>query len=124
MATNTIFSDYVKNIRQKSGCTLRQFCQNHGLDPGNISRIERGIAPPPASRELLGKYARCLSLKPGTDDWYTFFDLAAASSGRVPADVMNDEQLVNKLPLVFRTLRDNRASEGKLDELAELIRNS
>jgi hypothetical protein len=65
-----------------------------------------------------------LQIKEGSDDWYEFFDLASAQSGKIPQDLLNDEDLVKKLPLVFRTIRGQKISAEKLDELAEVIKKS
>jgi len=89
-----------------------------------MSRLERGILPPPQDREVLEKYAKDLGLKSGSDDWYTFFDLAAAAKGRLPAELMEDKEVVAKLPLVFRTLREKRITDKALDELVRKVRGS
>ena len=123
MDTFTQFGAYFKEMRQKSGLTLRQFCQQHGLDPGNISRIERGIATP-SSHKLLERYAALLGIIQDSDEWYEFFDRAAACSGKIPPDVMSNKQVVEKLPLVFRTLRGQKVDSNNLDELVELIRKT
>lgn len=120
----TFFGRFFRQMRQKTGLTLRQFCAEHGLDPGNISKIERGLAPPPSSRAILEKYAKFLQIEKYTNDWYNFFDCAAACSGKIPSDVMCDEELVKKLPLVFRTIRGQKVTSRELDELAELIRRT
>ena len=86
--------------------------------------MERGLLPPPQSQEKLAEYARALGLKKGSDQWYEFFDLAAASSGQIPPDVMSDKELVAKLPLFFRTIRRQKVSDKKLQELAEKIRRA
>src|SRR3989338_11644970 len=106
MKTSAVFGEFFKAKRQALGLTLREFCLKHELDPGNLSRLERGLLPPPQDREVLEKYAKCLALKSGSDDWYAFFDLAAAAKGRLPAELLEDKELVAKLPLVFRTLRE------------------
>ena len=124
MDTFKAFGEFFKTIRQKSGLTLRQFCAQHGLDPGNISKIERGMVTPPSSPRLLEKYASHLGIKKNSNEWYEFFDLAAACSGKLPPDMMSDKQLVEKLPMVFRTLRGQKLDSNKLNELAELIRKS
>lgn len=124
MSSLSFFGQFFKKMRQLTGLTLRQFCLEHGLDPGNISKMERGLAPPPSSREKLEKYATALQIKESSDNWYEFFDLAAACSGKIPLDVMSDTQLVEKLPLVFRTLRGQKVPKEQLDELAELIRRT
>ena len=119
-----LFGRFFKEMRLKTGLSLRQFCLNHGLDPGNISKVERGIAAPPQSNEKLQEYARHLGIKEGSGDWFRFFDCAAAATGRIPPDVMSDAEVVKKLPLVFRTLRGQKLSLEKLHELAELVRRS
>ena len=119
-----MFGKFFKELRQRSGLTLRQFCSNHQMDPGNISKIERGKIAPPSSREILEKYASYLNLEEGTDDWYNFFDYAAACSGKIPADVMDNKKLVEKLPVIFRTLRGQKVPEEQLEDLAEVIRRA
>ena len=118
------FGGFFKAMRQKNGITLRQFCHKYGLDPGNVSKIERGIAAPPSSHRILEKYASYLGIQENSNEWYEFFDLAASCSGKLPPYLMSNEQLVNKLPLVFRTIRGQKLDSSKLDELAELIRKS
>jgi transcriptional regulator with XRE-family HTH domain len=118
------FGDYFRQKRAESGLTLRQFCLQNGLDPGNISRIERGIAAPPQGKELLSKYAGYLNLKPETDEWYEFFDLAHAATGRIPDEIMEEAEFVKKLPLVFRTIRGQKVPDEKLDELIKRIKES
>ncbi len=58
----------------------------------------------------------------GTDDWLTFFDLAAADLGQIPEDLMKDERLLKSLPLLFRTVRDGEVSEEDLKRLIEAMR--
>ena len=124
METSTMFGEFFKTKRQESGITLREFCLKHELDPGNLSKLERGLLSPPQDREILEKYAKHLGLKSGSDDWYTFFDLAAAAKGRLPAELMEDAEVVAKLPLVFRTLREKRITSKALDELVRRVRGS
>lgn len=124
MSTCSVFGQFFKEMRLKTGLSLRQFCLDHGLDPGNISKIERGLASPPQSKEKLEEYARYLGIVKDSDDWYNFFDYAAASTGRIPPDVMSDEELVKRLPAVFRTLRGQKLPIEKLGDLAELIRRT
>ena len=124
MKTLVSFGECFKDKRQALGLTLREFCLKHKLDPGNLSRLERGLLPPPKDRKLLEQYAGHLKIKPGSADWYTFFDLAAAAKGRLPDDLLEDEAVVAKLPLVFRTLRGKRLSDKQLDELVKKVRGS
>ena len=84
----SIFGEFFKARRQALGLTLREFCLQHKLDPGNISRLERGLLPPPRDGNRLAEYAKCLGLKKGNGAWHAFFDLAAVSKGRIPAEMM------------------------------------
>jgi transcriptional regulator with XRE-family HTH domain len=124
MAPNMSFGRFFKEMRLRLGLGLREFCLAHGLDAGNISKLERGVVPPPRSREKIEEYAAFLRLSEGTDEWYEFFDLAAAETGRIPDDILSDAQLVEKLPVVFRTLRGKKLPEGNLDDLLERIRRA
>src|SRR5687768_12996074 len=99
----SIFGQLLKRHRQRLGKTLRDFCLEHGLDPGNYSRLERGLFPPPQKSELLEKYATALGLERGSEQWLEFFDLAAASRGELPQDLLADDDLIAKLPILFRT---------------------
>jgi len=119
-----IFGRFFKEMRLKTGLSLRRFCLTHGLDAGNISKLERGIAAPPQSRNILEKYAGHLGIIENSDDWYSFFDYAAASAGRIPPDVMSDSELVKNLPLVFRTLRSPKLTSDELRKLAEAMRRT
>ena len=118
------FGKLFKEMRLRTGLSLRKFCLDNGLDPGNISKMERGLACPPQSKEKLEEYAKYLGIEKESDDWYNFFDYAFASTGRIPPDVMSDEELVKELPVVFRTLRGQKLPVEKLKQLAELIRRS
>jgi transcriptional regulator with XRE-family HTH domain len=118
------FGALLKRLRANKELSLREFCLRNGFDPGNYSRLELGLFPTPQGREHLEKYARALGLVEGEDEWIEFFDVAAASRGEIPEDLMSDEALVEKLPVLFRTLRGQPVSPEKLDKLAELIRKS
>ena len=116
------FGEFFKEKRIELGLTLREFCRKNGFDAGNMSRIERGLARAPQSSEIKAKYAAALGIKEGTDDWLTFFDLAAADLGQIPEDLQNDEKLLKSLPLLFRTVRDSDLSEDELKKLIEALR--
>jgi transcriptional regulator with XRE-family HTH domain len=116
-----LFGDYFKKKRLRIGKTLRQFCLENGLDPGNISKIERGILPPPQSREKLTHYAKCLRIVEGSDEWLEFFDIARTDAGRIPDELLADKNIVAKLPLVFRTLKGQKLTEEQLEKFARAL---
>ncbi|MEE8451386.1 MAG: helix-turn-helix transcriptional regulator [Thermoguttaceae bacterium] len=118
------FGALLKRLRLQKGLSLREFCLQNGFDPGNHSRLERGMFPPPQDADRLEKYAEALGLIRGSDAWMELFDVAAAVRGEIPADLMSDAEVVDKLPVLFRTMRAKQISEDQLDELVERIKRS
>ena len=117
------FGEFFKQKRIALGKTLRQFCQENNLDPGNISKLERSKLAPPSSEEKLKEYAKYLKIPAKGKEWQQFKDLAAISAGRIPAD-LRDEELLARLPVFFRILRDKKFSKKDLMELIKKIRKS
>lgn len=118
------FGQYFKERRIASGKTLRAFCEEHGFDAGNLSKLERGKLNAPESDEKIEQYAVALGLQPGSTEWFEFFDKAAAERGRLPSDLASDEEILAKLPVLFRTLRGARIDSEHLDALIERIRRT
>src|SRR5438552_14579509 len=119
-----MFGKFIKELRARQRLGLREFCLENGYDPSNWSKIEREVLPPPRDEATLRAWARQLGLKPGTDDWLKFFDLAAVDSGRIPDYVLKDEELVAQLPVFFRTFSGQKPSREDLDKLVQLIKNA
>ncbi len=113
-----MFGICFKQHRMSSEMTLREFCNKCGLDPSNISKIERGKMSAPRG-ETLRRYARFLSLEEEGDSWFEFMDLAAAAAGIIPDDIMSDTELVKKMPVLFRSMR-----KDKLEELMKRIKET
>ena len=93
-----MFGIFIKELRARKRLGLREFCLEHGHDPSNWSKIEREVLSPPRDEETLRKWAKQLGLKPGSDDWHKFHDYAAVDAGRIPDHVMENEELLAKLP--------------------------
>lgn len=118
------FGAFLKKLRTERGLTLRKFCLENGFDPGNYSRVEAGRTQPPAEVEGIEKYAAALGLVDGSEGWQELLDLAHAERGRIPPDLMSDEEVVAKLPVLFRTMRGEPVAPEQLDGLVKLIRRS
>lgn len=124
MGNKMTFAEFFKEKRMALGLTLRQFCQKSGLDPGNISKLERGLFAAPQSEGKLEDYAKALKLKKGSDDWILFFDLAAISNRDLGLMKLKNETIIEKLPVLFRTLDNKELTEEKLDQIIELIKRA
>ena len=67
MNAPVVFGDCFKEARLDRGKTLRQFCIENNYDAGNISKMERGILPPPDSSDKLASVrARALEIVEGS----------------------------------------------------------
>jgi len=123
MVEGKTFGEFFKAQRIALGKTLREFCLEHNLDAGNISKLERGVLLPPQAEGKLKQYAKYLNIKEGGDSWYEFFDLAAAEAGKLPGDFC-ETSIMARMPILFRTIRGKKLSKGKIDKLIKIIKES
>ena len=116
------FGELLRQLRVNNGFTLRQFSSDNDIDPGNLSRIERNKLSPPSNHNILMRWAKALGLREASPQWVEFFDLAAIANGKLPTDIKDDEAVLAKLPVLFRTLRNEQVTEESLSELIEMIK--
>lgn len=112
------FGDYLKSLRKKEGLGLREFAVGVGLDPSYYSRIERGHAAP--SDDAFARIAKGFDIPPASAEWMKLEIRAELERGRVPADVLEDEDLRPLLPAFFARLRLERQQSS--DEMFELFK--
>lgn len=122
MQRKALFGEFFKEKRIEKGFTLRMFCKKFGFDPGNVSKMERGLLNPPASREKLEKYTSYLGIEKGSDAWIEFFDRASACKGEIPTEILENDELMKSLPLIFRTFRSKKVSKKVVNDLIERIK--
>lgn len=113
------FGDYIKSLRISKEITLREFCKKAELDPSNWSKIERGILPPPKSTLVLDSIANVLNIPNKSEEYYVLFDLAAIS--HIPKELISDQEILEKLPIFFRTTRGDSPTKIELEKLIKLI---
>ena len=118
------FGELVKNLRIGRQMTLRQFCQEHELDPSNWSKIERNVNPPPHDEGTLAKWASFLGVGPKTEGWRDFMYQAEVSRGNIPREVMSDKALLAKLPVFLRTVRGAELTEQQLDDFIAKVKDA
>jgi transcriptional regulator with XRE-family HTH domain len=116
------FGAFIKDARINAGLTLRGFSKIMNADPGNWSKIERGLLPPPKSKKVLREIARTLKLAENSELWHELFDLASISF--IPQELLDDRSVVEKLPVFFRTLRGEKPAQKELEDLIQKIKRS
>ena len=116
------FGEYIKELRAKRRISLRKFCTELEYDPSNWSKIERGVLPPPKSRDFLNRIAEILTITPESDEYYYIFDSAVAA--HIPMELVEDKESIEMLPMFFRASRGGNPTEQELESLIKLIKNS
>lgn len=115
-----MFSDMVKALRLRKRVTLRDLCEQVGLDPSNWSKVERGMNPPPRDVSLLENLADFFQLS--GDEKLQLMDEAALQRKEIPSDVADNQILRKALPAFFRAARGHELTEAELAEFAQDIR--
>ncbi len=118
------FGQRLKNLRLSQKITLRRFCTENGFDPSFVSKVERGILPPPKDEAILKRYAKALNLKENSGEWYEFLDMAEVENGSIPHDLVEEKELIGKLPLFFRTIRGGKTPQDKLKILLNIVKSA
>jgi transcriptional regulator with XRE-family HTH domain len=115
-----MFTDTIKSLRLQKRLTLRDFCEQIGLDASNWSKVERGINPPPGDVGLLERLADFFELS--GNEKLAFIDSAALQRREIPPDVADNALLQRALPAFFRAARGHELTEAELAAFAEDIR--
>lgn len=115
-----MFSDTVKALRIRKRLTLRDFCEQAGLDASNWSKVERGVNPPSGDVRVLERLADFFGLA-GAEK-LAFMDAAALQRREIPPDVAGHAVLQRALPAFFRAARGHELTEPELQQLAADIR--
>lgn len=119
-----MFGELIKEIRSQKRIGLREFCIAADCDPSNWSKIERGMLPPPQDAVVLNRIATILGLSETSEERETIFDFAAIDAGKIPKYVLDDAELVKRLPVFFRTATGKKPTAEKLKTLAEILRRA
>lgn len=114
------FGNKVKELRLESNMSLRSFCQTFDYDPGNLSKIERGLVSPPQSIE---KIAKALKLKKNSEQWRELEELALKSIATKSFVNVNDE-VAARLPQFFRTIDNESLTTEKLEKIISYLKDN
>ena len=116
-----MFGEFVKARRISKRITLRAFSESVGYDPANSSRMERGQLFPPGGHEKLVGFARELGIAQQSQEFREMVRLAALGRGEIPPAILADQDILSKLPVLFRTLEGDKVDEAILDDLFETM---
>lgn len=108
--TMRYFHDYVRAKRLERKLTLREFCRKAALDPSNWSRIERGVADPPKSIEMLSRLASVLEFS--HEEFATLKDLALIES--IPSGTETGRRRTGEIADSFYNGSRRKAYRGRV----------
>lgn len=117
-----MFGEFIKRRRVSKSLTLREFCRKINADASNWSKVERGLLPPPQDEDKLREIAHLLDIPINSKLWEEMVDKASIDSGLIPKDILSDKEIVDSLPMFFRTIRSDKPSPEELDVLINLLR--
>jgi len=116
------FGEFLKEKRLSTGLSLRKFCEIAGLDASNWSKVERGLIPLTLETAELRRLAKIVKLSENTPEWIKFFDLAAIAKKKIPEYVFQDQDVLDALPVFFRTAGKQKPSDEELEKLIQLLK--
>ncbi len=117
------FGSLVRKRRMELRLSLRECAARATMDPGNLSKIERGRAAPPQDADVLARLVDALGLT-GSPGAQRLLDVAATSNGRIPQDIVRNDDVLSALPLLLRAVNDKLRDGARAEALIELIRNA
>ena len=115
------FGKFIKEQRLKKDLSLRAFCLQAQEDPSNWSKVERDLIAPHQNDNKLTRIAEVLALSMN-DERQHLFDLARISAGHFPDSVMADKELLEMLPVFFRTVENVKPTREELLEFVEQLK--
>lgn len=119
-----MFGSFVKEKRLEAELSLREFCRRTGEDASNWSKIEREIMPPPKDRDRLERIAAALNITIESGEWNNLVDYADIDSGTIPEYIRSDREVLDALPLFFRTVGSEKPTTEELKELILHLRGN
>ena len=111
-----MFGRFVKECRLKADLSLREFCRRTGEDASNWSKIERELLAPPINVDKLRTIAQTLNIKEDSEEWNNLIDYSALDNGRIPPYVKTNKEIMNALPVFFRTVGSIKPSSNELHD--------
>jgi len=117
------FGELVKARRAELRLTLRECAMRARIDPGNLSRIERGRSAPPQDDAVLYRMLDALQWL-DSDKTQHLRDMSATQNGRIPIDILADEKVMSAMPILLRTVANKQLDASQVDKLVEMIKNT
>ena len=73
---------------------------------------------------MLNQIAEILKLGEDSKERELLFDYAAIDKGMIPKYVLEDKEVLKRLPLFFRTATGKKPTKDELELLAKILKNA
>ena len=117
-----MFGEFIKEKRLAKGLGLREFCKMIEVDASNWSKVEREQLAPPQDPQKLQRIAQILEISEEDADWNMLCDYASVDAGKIPPYLMSDKEVIESLPIFFRTIGSVKPTQQELAALIAKIR--
>lgn len=122
MPMTSRFGAMVRDRRGELRLTLRAFAEQAAIDPGNLSKIERGREKPPQEEAVLDRICAALELEGSAAR--ELKDIALVENGRIPTDMLENEELMARMPVLLRTVNNQPLTDEQLAALVKAIQDA
>lgn len=109
-----LFGALVRRRRGEMRISLRGCARKAAMDPGNLSKIERGLERPPQDEAVLDRI--CAALVLGATEARHLKDIALLDNGRIPSDILENDDLMASIPALLRPANYGPPSIASRDE--------
>ena len=118
------FGRLIRERRRELQMTLGDFADKADIDAGNLSRIENDRVAPPQNQAVLNRICSGLGYDLDAPEAKHLRDVAAIQNGRLPHDIVENEEIMAQMPLLLRSVAKHRLNSKEVDRLVELIREA
>jgi len=117
------FGSLLKKLRlEEAKKGLRAFAELIDWQASNLSNLERGRIPPPASHKSIMDICDALGLSADDPRRTELIDLAARERNAVPGDVAEAIKEQPGIPVLVRAVASRRLEDDQLRDLADYIK--
>lgn len=123
MVNEMEFGAFFRQLRIDSGLSLGKFSKAVQYDVSNLSKIERGLIPPPPSNIQLRLWLRELGIDKNNDNYLKFLTLASLTRAEFP-DGVAKKDILQFLPAFYRAMGNKYEDKEKYRKLIKLLEKS
>ena len=115
-----VFGDEFIELRISTGFSLRKFCKKMNLDPGNWSRVERGVSKPPLEEEFYDKVKNIFNITSSKKEEL----ISMAKTIRILPKELQETELMKHMPVMLRKVDGQPLKNNEIQGLVDWIKST